>query len=199
MDTVAWISVALYMQTQIVTGFIRNPYRQRLLDILNGIFVRQSGQQGRFIELSEVTIHTADGKGERLANAYLNKCTVQLATTPDVDLSRGIGGKAGPKFSPFQDKVRVPVRLSTPAYQVIGNMYRINHQNTWHVLEDRPMFLPVTEAEIRVLTNDECAKVTFVAVNKEQILFLQEASLDQVSPKSLNLANGLLREVIFPK
>ena len=193
MDTAAWLSVTLYMQTQIVTGFIHNPYQQRLLDLLNGISVRQAEQRGRFLELSEMTIHHADGKEERLATAYINKATIQLATTSDVDLSKGIGGKEGPKSYPFQEKVPMPVRLSTPAYEVIGNMYRISHQIIWYVLEDKPIFLPVTDAEIRVLTNDACTKVAFVAVNKEQILYLYQDPLAQGSPASSNVANELIK------
>jgi hypothetical protein len=199
MDNTTWLSVTLYMQKQFMTGFIRNPFKQRLLDLLNVILVRKDEQRGRFLELSEVTMYHADGKSERLSTAYVNRATIQLVTTSDVELSRGIGSKLGSRPYPFQDKVAVPIKLSTPAYEVVGNMHRISHQITWQVLEDRPIFLPVTDAEIRALTNDACVKVAFVAVNKEHILFLQQTSLAQGSPDSLNLVNELLIEPSFVK
>jgi hypothetical protein len=42
------------------------------------------------------------------------------------------------------------------------------------VLEEKLMFLPLTDAEIRTFTNGVWSNVPFVAVNKEHILSLQE-------------------------
>ncbi len=67
-----------------------------------------------------------------------------------------------------------PVRLRTPAYAVVGNMHCAKDQRVWHLLEERLMFLPVTDAEIHVLADSTCSKVRFVAVNREQIVSLQE-------------------------
>ena len=39
-----WLAVKLYLKTQALSGFIYNPYEERLLDLLNGISV--SGLKG---------------------------------------------------------------------------------------------------------------------------------------------------------
>ncbi|GAI32757.1 unnamed protein product [marine sediment metagenome] len=169
-----WLRVELYMQTQILSGFIYQPYEGRLLDLLNGVWVRQPESRGRFIELSEVTIHYVDGKTERLPSAYINKATIQLAATSDGDLARGLGVKVGPKPYPFMQKLSAPVRLRMPAYALVGNMHCTSRQRAWHVLEEKLMFLPLTDVKIRALANGIWSNVPFVAVNREQILSLQE-------------------------
>lgn len=69
MKGAAWLRVELYMQTQVLSGFIYQPHQERLFDLLNGVWVRQPESRGRFLELSEVTIHYVDGKTERLPSA----------------------------------------------------------------------------------------------------------------------------------
>lgn len=183
MDATDWLAVKLYLQTQVLSGFIHSPYEERLVDVLSGVSVRRPESRARFLELSDVTIYHADGKEERLPTAHVNKATIQLAATLDTDSGRGLGAKVGPKPYPFVEKISVPVRLQTPAYAVTGNMHRASYQSVWHVLEESPMFLPLTNVEICALVNDISSKVPFVAVNKEQILSLQEegASVLQVN------------------
>jgi hypothetical protein len=174
MGEVAWMPVKLYSQTQVLSGFIYLPSEERFLDLLNGVSVRRPGNRGRFLELSEVTIQRTDGKEEKLPHLYINKVTVHLAATSDADSGRGIGAKVGVKPYPFAPKSPVPVRLHTPTYAVNGSMHRTRYQRVRHVLEERLTFLPLTNVEIRALTNGIQAKAPFVAVNREQILSLQE-------------------------
>ena len=177
MAVAGWITVRFYTQTDIVSGFIYQPEEERILDLLNGVSVRQPESRGRFLELGDVTIKHADGKEERLPAAYVNKATVQLVTTPDGDSARGIGAKAGHKPYPFVEKSPVLVRLHMPGYTVAGTMHRTKDQRVWHVLEEKPMFLPFTNAEIHTLANDILSGVPFVAVNKEQIMSVQEEEI----------------------
>ena len=174
MDAAGWLAVRFYMHTEVVSGFIYQPDEERLLDLLNGVSFRRPENQGKFLTLSDVTIQQADAKEERLATTYINKASIQLATTPEGDLARGIGAKAGYKPYPFVEKSPAPVRLRMPAYVVKGSMHRARDQRVWHVLEERPMFLPLTNAEIHPLTNGTSLEVPFVAANREQILSLQE-------------------------
>jgi len=173
----ARLAVTLYMETQVLTGFIYQPYGERLLDLLNGIFVRQPENRGRFLKVSDITIHHPDGKKERLPTAYINKSTIHLAAVSDGDSARGIGAEAGPKFYPFVQKSSVPIRLRTPAYALTGSTYCFSGQKIWHVLEEKLIFLPVTNARIRAAANGISWVAPFVAVNKEQILSLQEEEI----------------------
>lgn len=187
MDAAEWLAVKLYLETQVLSGFIYDPCEERLLDILGGLSVRRIESRGRFLELSDVTIRHADGKEERLPNAYVNKATIQLAATLEADSGRGFGAKVGPKPYPFVEKSPLPVRLRTPAYAVTGSLHRASHQRVWHVLEEKPTFLPLTNAEICALASGIRWKVPFVAVNKEQILSLREEGtplLEVLHPES---------------
>jgi len=185
MDTAEWLAVKLYMQTQVLSGFIYSPSEDRLLDILGGLSVRRPQSRGRFLELSDVTIQHADGREEKLPAAYVNKATVHLAATSTANSGRGLGAKLGPKPYPFVEKSPVPVRLLTAAYAVTGSLHRGNYQRAWHVLEERPMFLPLTNGEICALANGTRWKVPFVAVNKEHVLSLQEEETSPLSPPEL--------------
>lgn len=169
----AALAVTLYTQTQVWTGSIYRHYEERLLDLLNGA-PKQPQSRGRFLALSDVIIQSADGKKERLPTAYINKATIELATTSGGDLARGLGAKAGHKPYPFVQKVSVPVELRMPAYAVIGNMHCTSWDELWHVFEERQTFLPVTDVSICALVSDVWWQVPFVAVNREQILFLKQ-------------------------
>ena len=166
------LAVTLYMETQVLTGFIDQPKEERLSDLLNGVSVRRENQ-GRFVELSYMAIQYTDGQEEKLPTAYINKATIQVAATIDGDLAKGIGGKVGAKRYPFVEKVSVPVRVRMPAYILMGNMHCASRQMVWRVLEEG-MFLPLTNVSIRQSDNSHWWKVPFAAVNKEQMLSLAE-------------------------
>jgi len=166
------LTVALYMETKVLTGFIYHD-EERLSDVLNGVSIRRENR-GRFVELSYVNIQNIDGREERLAISYINKATIQVATTIDGDLARGIGGRVGAKPYPFVEKLPVLVRVLMPAYIVIGNMHCASRQMAWHTLEGKPMFLPLTNVSMCRSDNSHWWEVSFATVNTEHILSWQE-------------------------
>ena len=166
------LAVALYMETQVLTGFI-NHDEERLSDVLNGVSLRRE-HRGRFVELSYVNIQNIDGPEESLAISYINKATIQVATTIDGDLAKGIGGRVGVKPYPFIEKLPVLVKVRMPAYIVIGNLHCASRQMARHTLEEKPVFLPLTNVNIRRSNNSHWWKASFAIVNTEQILSWQE-------------------------
>ncbi len=172
--TKAQLAVTLYMETQTLTGFIYQPKEERLSDLLNAVSLRRENR-GRFVELSYVAIQYTDGQEEeKLPTAYINKATIQVAVTIDGDLAKGIGGKVGAKPYPFVEKLPVLVRVRMPAYILMGNMHCASGQMAWHALEEKPMFLPLTNVSICRADNSHWWKVPFAAVNREQMLSLAE-------------------------
>lgn len=172
--------VTLYMQTQTLTGFIYHyetgfnyHYEERLSDLLNSVSLRRENGGG-FVELRDVTIRHSDGEEERLATTYINKATIQLAATIDGDLAKGIGGKVGAKPYPFVEKLPVPVKVRMPAYILMGNMYCVSRQMAWHTIQEKPLFLPLTNVSMQRLGNSDWWKLPFAAVNREQMLSLAE-------------------------
>lgn len=165
------------MQIQIAIGYIyyAPTPEARLLDALNGLSDIGPVKRGNFLELNNAIINHGDGTEEKIQTAYINKSTVQLAATlGNADAGRGIGAHPGPKTYPFVEKSPVVVHIETESYVVTGNMYRVAVQKTWHVLEDSPLFLPLTHAQIFSRSTGICERCPFIAVNKEHILSLQE-------------------------
>ena len=203
MELAASQLIKLYMQTQVLIGSIyyAPTPEARLLDALNGLVDRGPVKKGRFLELTDVTIHHADGRKEKLKVSYINKSTVQLAVTlGEVDSGRGIGALDGPKSYPFVEKTPLPVRIETHDYVVNGNMYRISYQRVWHVLEDVLTFLPITHGEVYTLANGTVEGFPFIAVNKDHILSLQEENGKQKTDGSNNRRiskKSLLKQVSY--
>lgn len=177
---VARLTVILYMQTQVLIGSICQRHEQRLLDLFNGALLSPSENSGMFLKLSDVTISHADGKKGKLPSAYINKATIQIVATPETNSARGIGAKVGLKPYPFVLKSPAQVSLRMPSYVLIGSMHCASEQGVWKVLEEKLMFLPVTDVKIRSITNRIWWRALFVAVNREQILSLQEEEIAQV-------------------
>jgi hypothetical protein len=173
----AWLPVTLYLQTDVLTGVIRQSHEERLLDLLNSVFVRRPESRGKFLSLRDVTIEHTGGKEEKLPTAYVNKTAIQLAAITDGDLARGIGARAGPKPYPFMRKSPLPVVVRTPSYVLVGDMHRLGGQTVWHLFEEKLVFLPLTNVKISAPGNGIRWAVGFAAVNREQILLLQQEEL----------------------
>jgi hypothetical protein len=191
MELIATQLIKLYMQEQVLMGYIyyAPTPEARLLDALNGVSDIGPVKRGRFLELTGVTIQHQNGKEEKLQVAYINKSTVHLSgTLGDVDAGRGIGAQPGPKLYPFVEKLPVSVRLETQSYIVTGNMYHLNYQKIWNVLEDTQIFLPITHAQVHTIATGTRERLPFVAVNKEHILALQEDKAAS-GPKSAESSN----------
>ena len=153
--------------------FISTP-EGRLLDELNGRSQIGPENRDRFLMLTDVDIWHVDGTEEKTAVVHINKENAEMAGTTNIDSGRGIGAKVGSKPYPFTDKVPVKVRIEMPGYTVIGNMYRISHQQIEHVLKERTAFLPLTDIEVVSTKYNKLWALSFLAVNKEKILSLHE-------------------------
>jgi hypothetical protein len=179
MELTASQLIKLYMQSQVLIGSIyyAPTPEARLLDALNGLADTGPVKHGRFLELTGVTIQHTNGTEEKLPIAYINKATIHLSgTLGDANAGRGVGAQTGLKTYPFVEKSPVSVRLETQSYIVTGYMYRVSFQKIWQVLEDTSIFLPITHAQVYTVATGSSEKLSFVAVNKEYILALQEES-----------------------
>jgi len=173
------IRVCVHLDSQTITGNIPLPPGKRLSDLLNGSIVGQAEHNTVFLELTDVIISHADGTEEKTQTSFINKATIQLLTTLDEDLARGVGAKDSPKQYPYVNKSSVRARMRMPSYELRGDVHCASGQRAQHLLEDRFMFLPLTDARIRGSRGDDWWGATFVAVNRRQILSMQceEASL----------------------
>ena len=167
------ICVCVHLDLQTITGNVSLHRGKRLSDLLNGSIAGQAEHSAMFLELTNVIISHADGTEEKTQKSFINKATIQFLTTLDEDLDRGTGAKDSPKQYPYVQKSPVRARMRMPDYELSGNIHCANGQRAPHLLEERFMFLPLTDARIRVSRGDDWWGATFVAVNRGQILSLE--------------------------
>jgi len=167
------IPVCVHLDSQTITGNVSLPRGKRLSDLLNGSIVGQAEHNAMFLELTDVIISHADGTEEKTRTSLINRATIQLLTTLDKDSARGIGAKDHSKQYPYMHKSPVRARMRLPSYELSGDIHCASGQRVSYLLEERFMFLPLTDARILVSKGDDWWGATFVAVNRRQILSLQ--------------------------
>ena len=172
-----WIAVKLYMDEQVLTGSVYLPPEKRLSDLLNGIAARQSERKGDLLELSDVTTFHTDGTKERADTSYINKTNIRVLATLDNDSGRGIVANSNRRAYPFVQKSPVRARMRVPGYELIGTLHCAIGQKVRQVLEEKLMFIPVTDTRIRLANKDTWLRAFFAAVNREQVLFLQHEEI----------------------
>ena len=79
------------------------------------------------------------------------------------------------KSYPFVEKSQLSVHVVTHDYSIKGNIYHMSYQMIKHVLEDKTTFFPLTHVHVCNSANDALEDFPFAAVNKEQIVSLQDA------------------------
>ena len=69
-----------------------------------------------------------DGTEEKAPVVHINKENIEMSGTTTINTGRVIGASTGPRHYPFTDKSPIKVRIEMTGYTVIGNMYRVMHQ-----------------------------------------------------------------------
>jgi hypothetical protein len=90
-----------------------------------------------------------------------------------LDSSGGPSGKVRHRLYPFVSKSPLSVRLYMPFYTLTGQMHCFEGQPLSDLLNTGERFLALTNVQI-VPSGGSSESVSFVAVNKEQIISLEE-------------------------
>ena len=105
--TTQQVTVAVHMESQILTGLMKIPEGRRLSDYLNTEFDHQ-GDKITFIELNDVKVSYHDGKQETANTLYVNREAIQMLRTLSPEAAKGTATKAMPYMFPYVRKS--PVR-----------------------------------------------------------------------------------------
>jgi len=167
-----WVKVQIYTPTHIWTAYAC--CRQgRLLDFLNSVSGRGLRTNKEYLPFSEVKMKSLlDGSEVTMQSAYSNKANILFVREIESSQTRGLGGQVGHKPYPFVDKSSTVVRLYLPSYTLTGQMHCAKGDHIWDVLNSELRFLPLTNVEI--CSSGSESGVSFIAVNKGQILCLEE-------------------------
>ena len=171
--TAGRLKVRLYTCAHILDGYIHVLPKQRLLDILNGVLRGALRTDEEFLQVSEAGLCSSDGTKVTLRSAYINRANILFAREIEDGQTQGPGGEVGHKLYPFVSKSPATVRLYMPLYTLTGQMHCAKGQRPSDVLNTGERFLALTNVQI-VPSGGSSESVSFVAINKEEIISLEE-------------------------
>jgi len=150
-------------------------HRQRLLDVLNHSFLANSRRIGKeFVPLTEVEAFFSSGETEYLASTHINKSSILFVA----ERSGGQPDRSGipeAEANLLREKEAVSARVDIPPYTLYGKMYAELQQGLVHVIDGEEMFLPMTDVLITPPLHTGEWKFSFVAINKHQIVRVEES------------------------
>lgn len=150
-------------------------HQQRLLDVLNRSFVANSHRIGKeFVPITEVEAFFSSGEKEHLASTHINKSSILFVA------ERGGGqpdrsGIHEAEANLLRAKKALSARVDIPPYTLFGKMHAELQLGLVHVIDGEEMFLPMTDVLITPPLPTGEWKFTFVAINKHQIVRVEES------------------------
>ena len=178
--------VRLYLRNKLMDGSLKplSPEIRLVEALSNTTTPHDLEEQREFLILTDASLQPGCCGVEKTSFAYVKRSTIHIAATFSADSGRGLGATFGPKRYPFINKLPFPVLIDTSDYEVKGNIYLTPSQQSWQLLDNEPLFLPMTDADIYSLTNGTHWKVPFAAVNKDQIVSMIDAftQLPELTP-----------------
>lgn len=173
------ICAPTYTLPHICVGYIYCPQGRRLLDHLNDVFPGTVPEYKNFLSVTEVQMYSVRKQTETVSFACINKANILFVRESQDGQTRGLGGKLGPKPYPYAPKSPVAVKLYLPFYTLTGNMHCVKGERISDVLNLALKFLPLTNVEICPSVGGSESGVGFLAVNREQIILLEELEPSQ--------------------
>ena len=171
------ISAPTYAFPHISIGYVYCLQGRRLLDHLNDVFPGMPPQNNDFLSVKEVEIHSLRGEVKTVPFVCMNKANIIFVKELEGQ-ARGLGDRTGDKPYPYVSKTPVAVKIYLPFYVLTGYMHCAKGERTSDVMNLPPRFFPLTNVKIS-LSAGNSESVSFVAVNKGQIILLEE--LEQTS------------------
>ena len=169
-----WEKVQIYTATHIYTGDVCLPLQHRLLDILNGVLFGDVHANKEFLPLSKVSVHSLGGGEATMQSAYINKAYILFIREVGEGETQGVGDQLRHKLYPFVPKQFTMVKVYVAPYTLAGRMHYGKGQQVLDVLNSALRFFPLTNVEITHVPGGSESGVSFIAVNRGQLLSLEE-------------------------
>lgn len=149
--------------------------KQRLLDVLNRSIVANLHRIGReFLPLTDVEAFFSTGEKESLGSTHINKASILFVA----ERSGGRPERNGipeAEATHLRAKKALASRVDIPPYILHGKMYADEGQGLVHVIDGEETFLPMTDVSISPSLPTGEWKFEFVAINKHQIVRVEES------------------------
>lgn len=167
------VDVVVCTTAGILVGHTYRTSRLRLLDVLNKGFVSRAARIAMdYMPMTEVEVHFPEGGGQALASVHIRKANIVFVAEkgggqPGVDTSRV--GKVVVAKKPVEAKIcMVP-------YMLAGRLHSAAWADLVTSLNQEETFIPLTKVRISppLITGE--TQFDFVAVNKDQVVYVGEA------------------------
>lgn len=168
------ISAPTYRLPHISFGYVYCLQGRRLLDHLNDVFPGTLPENKEFLFVKEVELYSVRGERETVQFASFNKASILFVREFEDGQTRGLGGKPGEKHYPYVPKLPIAIKLYLPFYVLTGYMHCAKGERLSDVLNSPLRFLALTNVEICPSVGSSESGVSFVAVNKGQIILSEE-------------------------
>jgi len=167
------VDVVVCTTAGIFVGHTYRTSRLRLLDVLNkGFAARGMRIALDYIPMTEVEMHFPEGGRQALASVHIRKANIVFVAEkgggqPDDDISRV--GKVVVAKKPVEAKVCVA------PYILVGRLHSIAWTELVTSLHQEELFIPLTKVQISPALPTGETQFDFVAVNKDQVIYVGEA------------------------
>jgi len=178
-----WLQVNIYAPTYalpyVCTGHVYCLPGRRLLDQLNDVFPGTASEAKEFLSVTGGEMYALRGEKKTVEFACLNKANILFVRESEDGQARGFGGNPGHMRYPYVKKSPVAVKLYLPFYVLTGHMHCAEGQRVSDVVNLPLRFFPITDVEINPSVGISESGVSFIAVNKSQIILLEEVKLEK--------------------
>jgi hypothetical protein len=167
-DTRVISKVQIYSSANIIRGSVLHEQGQRLLDLLNLTPAQADIHGADFFWVNNAIVDDGPGRdsGQPL---YINKAHILCIAEEEIE-----GLKRTPdSLYPYVTKEVVGIKFYVPAYTLTGKIHYPREHKPQEVLTSRARFFPLTEARIHSSISGEERSVPFMAVNKDQVLYIE--------------------------
>lgn len=154
---------------------------QRLLDVLNkgldqGLASNQTNLRvvvGKdFVPMTDAKVLFRPGEQKYMASIHMRKASILFVA----EISGGRPETAGIRQLMKVTKKPVSTEVRVPPYHLVGQMHAEIWEQLADHLEGHDKFLPLTNASVTPKLVNVESRFDFVAINKDQVLYIKECS-----------------------
>ncbi len=169
------VKVVVCTANCIFVGYTYRLHQQRLLDALNKGFVAGQLHVGQsFMPLTGVKVCLPAGKEEYMESTYIRKANILFVGEKNGQQPGTPEAREQSKIYPFREKKALKAKVHMPLYTLVGSMHGEMWEQLLDALNKDELFLPLTNVELSPGLESGDSTFGFVAVNKDQIIYVGE-------------------------
>jgi hypothetical protein len=171
------VKIQVFTNDTTFNGYICCHGNLRLLDVING-GVGSLCSDSKFVCVSRCEKDIYD-INELLNNiAYINKSKILFLKEDESVNVTAINKSKRQNAYPYVEKMATLCRVKSMAYNLEGYVHHLKGQGINDILNCGSHFLPMTDVKINTIQEDMATRAGFIAVNKDQISFLENVVTD---------------------